>query len=196
MQVTLFANNPFKIGAGMKENQIKNAIRNFMLTMRDGISPVRKTRLDNKICYEIECIIKERNAKVIHTYIPIGSEVDISPLIRSLLTDNYTVICSKILPKRELQHFVLHSLDDLVEGIFNTKYPANSTEYKGDIDLYIVPGLAFDSNIYRLGYGTGYCDRYFSKITTGYKVGVCYPFQIIVDFPIEPHDIRLDEVVC
>ena len=63
-----------------------------------------------------------------------------------------------------------------------------------DPDLVVVPGLAFDLHLHRLGYGKGYYDR-FLKSTSSYKIGICFDFQIVEKIPNESHDQKMDEVI-
>jgi 5,10-methenyltetrahydrofolate synthetase len=62
-------------------------------------------------------------------------------------------------------------------------------------DFVVVPGLAFDRNRYRLGYGGGYYDNFLMTQPKAQKVGIFYPFQEVVQVPKEAHDVQLDEMV-
>ncbi len=64
-----------------------------------------------------------------------------------------------------------------------------------DIDLAIIPGVAFDKEGNRLGRGKGYYDRLLPLIRC-HTIGLCYPFQMVEEVPHEAHDIRVDETVC
>lgn len=179
----------------MNNSEQKSGVRKNMLSKRDLLSVIKKKELDLKICDKLGRLIEQRGDKVIHSYIPMGSEIDITELLQKLLTQNKILICSKSLPKRTMQNFVLTSLEDLNDGRFGTKYPASGIEYNDKIDIFIVPGLAFDGRGYRIGYGAGYYDKYFSLRNSGYKVGICYDFQIIGKVADEPHDVKLDKVI-
>ena len=61
-------------------------------------------------------------------------------------------------------------------------------------DLILVPGLAFDKSGARLGRGRGFYDRFLAGIT-GFRVGVCFDWQLVESVPVEAHDIRMDAVV-
>lgn len=63
------------------------------------------------------------------------------------------------------------------------------------IDLAIIPGMAFTQSGERLGRGKGYYDRLLPRLTKAFKVGICYPFQLLDSIPSEPHDIRMDLVL-
>ena len=76
------------------------------------------------------------------------------------------------------------------------------TDY-AQIDVCLVPGVAFDAAGHRLGRGRGYYDRFLSKLyspshfpaLSPLKIGVCFPFQRVAEVPSEPHDILMDEVI-
>lgn len=174
----------------------KKALRTEMHKKRANIDSAQKQRYDLEICEKLEQLILVSNAKVVHAYLPMGKEIDISPLIASLLKQNITVVTPKTLKNRKLQNLVLKSLTEVEQGVFGTTHPANSVEYNGDFDVIIVPGLAFDSNNYRLGYGGGYYDNFLVNHPKAFKVGIFYPVQQVDKVPTEPHDIQLDRIIC
>lgn len=175
-------------------NEQKAELRKAMLEKRDAFPADEKAIKDAELRNRLEQIIYEKDAKVIYAYLPFGSEIDIYPLLELLLQKGNKIICPKALPKRKMQHLVLHSLANIEEGRFGTKHPAGNEEYDGLIDLFIVPGISFNAQNYRLGYGAGYYDTFFSIHPSGFKLGICYPFQV-GDFPVEAHDVPLDGVL-
>lgn len=68
------------------------------------------------------------------------------------------------------------------------------TDYTS-IDLIIVPGVAFDCKGNRLGRGKGFYDRLLPQISSAYKVGICFPYQLVKEVPAEVFDIRMDEII-
>ncbi len=176
--------------------ELKNALRQEMLTKRIKLSVNAKEMADVKICSELLEIITGRAATVVHSYIPMSNEVNITPVINKLLQKGVKVISPKTLSNRKLENRVLHSLEKVEKGVFGTVHPIGEASYTGDIDLVIVPGLAFDADNYRLGYGGGYYDNFLIKYPKAYKVGVFYPFQKVNEVPRESHDLRLDSIIC
>lgn len=173
----------------------KAALRKEMLQLRNLIKPRDKVNYDLWICSALEALIISKNCKVVHSYIPFEAEIDIIPLLNKLLQINVTVVCPKTLPKRKLENRILYNLNDLEIGIMGTKHPSKEMVYDGKCDLIIVPGLAFDEDKYRLGYGGGYYDNFLTAQPQAYKVGIFYPFQKVEKVPVEPHDIGLDEIL-
>lgn len=164
-----------------------------MFEKRASMHEAEKAKLDAALCQQLKEIIVERKAGVVHSYLPMGDEPDLYPLIEDLLEIGVKVICPKTLKKPKLEHRHLTSLSDLEEGVYGTKYPKGGV-YTGNIDLVIVPGLAFDKSGGRLGYGGGYYDTFLAN-ANAYKVAACYPFQIVDNVPMEDWDVRVDEVV-
>lgn len=79
-------------------------------------------------------------------------------------------------------------------GDFNILEPQNEP-YKGDFDLIIVPGVAFDRKGNRLGRGRGYYDRFLCQHLDVKRIGICFDFQLLEEIPTEPFDITMDEVI-
>lgn len=176
--------------------QEKKRIREEMLALRSALAPSEKQRFDHSICEQLQATVQQLNAKTIHTYLPMGDEVDIFPFIRAMLEKGLTVVAPKSLKGRRLENLVLQSLAELEAGIYGTSHPASGLVYEGDYDLFIVPGLAFDRRGNRIGYGAGYYDAFLGSQPGGQKLGVCYPFQLLEELPSESHDVRLDGVLC
>lgn len=171
----------------------KTEIRRSMALKRHAMEEDLKAQLDLTFCRKLLQIIERRKAQIVHTYLPMGDEIDLYPLIQELIDKGIKVICPRTMKKPQLEHRELLSLDALNEGVFGTSYPDGPLFY-GDPDLVIVPGLAFDKQGTRLGYGGGYYDRFLAD-SKAYKVAACYPFQMIEKVPSEEWDVRVDEMV-
>lgn len=176
----------------MKE---KNTLREEMKRQRALLLPEEKKLLDRAICQRLFSLIQERQAKVIHTFLPMEDEINIFPLLKDLLAKGLTIVAPEALPKRRLRNWLLQDLDQLQDGVYGTQYPAHSQEYTGSYDLIIVPGLAFDHDNFRLGYGAGYYDAFLSDHPEAYAVGIAYPFQVMDRVPREAHDVSLDMMI-
>lgn len=166
-----------------------------MFGERKTIDRDRKKRFDEWINLSLSEMIAERNCKVVHVYIPMLNEIDIRPLIQQMLDEQIKVVAPKTLPKRKLENRILSSLEKLETGIMGTQHPADPAIYEGPIDLIVVPGMAFDAQRYRLGYGGGYYDNFIVTRPEAFKVGIFYPFQEVEQVPVESHDIQLDRIL-
>lgn len=137
------------------------------------------------------------SAGTVMLYQPIGREMPVDRLVAAALADGKRLA----LPRCE-RHRVMHArLWDgaaaaLVRSKFGILEPAEFAPIvpPGELDLVVTPGVGFDREGYRLGWGGGFYDRYLPKVR-GAKVGIAFGVQIVERLPQEAHDVRLDGVV-
>ena len=108
-------------------------------------------------------------------------------------------VCSPICEKenRNMIFYKINSLDELVEGYYGIKTPPEKKENiveKDMIDLILVPGVGFDKDNYRIGFGGGYYDRYL-KDYKGYTISLAFKDQIIDKVPINEFDLPVNLVI-
>ena len=85
---------------------------------------------------------------------------------------------------------------DLAQGAYKIMEPTGEVfDNYTDIDLAVIPGVAFDKDGNRMGRGKGYYDRLLPKLGNTYKIGICLPFQLVEKIPTDEHDVRMDEVL-
>lgn len=173
----------------------KATLRNEIIEQRNQLNKDVKYKWDESIVQQLKTIVTDLNASVVHTFVPMENEINLFPFIEFLLENKVTVITSKTLSKRQLEHRYLTSLDAMEDGVYGTKHPSNPEKYLGKMDLIVVPGLAFDKYNHRIGYGAGYYDIFLKQYPEAYKVGICYPFQYLDEIPTEPHDYKVDRVI-
>lgn len=144
-------------------------------------------------------IIKEnkhyKNADCVCCYISFGSEIDTRSLIWSIAAEKRLVVpyCTDKCGSMILTS--LKSPDELHIGTFSIPEPENPIPIdKKCVDLFIVPGIAFDFAGTRLGFGKGYYDRIL-KDSEAYKIGLCHRELFLMNLPSEKHDIKVDEVI-
>ena len=135
-----------------------------------------------------------QEAKVIATYLSFPHEFQTQELIEQALKDGKKVLIPKTYPKGRMD-FVVYDPQQLVKTSFGLLEPQGDLEVvdASQIDLIHVPGLAFTTEGYRIGYGGGYYDRYL-KHFSGHTLSTVYPCQIR-DFSPENHDIPVQEVL-
>lgn len=175
--------------------QEKKDLRKHIIEQRNQILNEQKSTWDRTINEQFELILGLSDIQTVHTFIPMHGEVNIIPTIQYMLNRGIKVICPKSLPKRTMENRVLTSLHQLENGMYGTQHPASTQVHNGTVDLIIVPGLAFDLNHYRMGYGAGYYDTFLLQHPNALKLGVCYPFQLVDAVPVEAHDVKLDGVI-
>jgi 5-formyltetrahydrofolate cyclo-ligase len=108
----------------MQCKEEKKLLRQSMLQKRLQMNASKKDEYDKTICAQLLQLIHLKNYHVIHAYIPMANEINITPLLQQLLNQNKTIVCPKTLPARLLENRILSSLQDLETGIKGTQHPA------------------------------------------------------------------------
>lgn len=138
------------------------------------------------------------------TYMPIKSEVDVKPVMEACWSRKYRIVVSKVQPEaKQLKLFELRTHDDLEKGTWGILEPKPSAPQLTDIrqiDAVLVPGLAFDVHLGRLGYGGGYYDRFMQQYVRAgwskpYILAGAFDIQMIKEVPMGLFDFRLDELI-
>ena len=132
-------------------------------------------------------------AKVVALFSPLHDEPQIWPLVEKL-AERVVVV----LPRIEGDVMNFYCIGKMEAGAYSIMEPQNtSCVSPGEIDVMIVPGVAFTLSGKRMGRGKGFYDKYMShKDFRALKIGVCYSVQIVDDIPCEEHDIAMDAVIC
>ena len=135
-----------------------------------------------------------QKAQTVLFYLPIHGEVDLEPLFQKQRKKKQF-----LLPKVQKNKLSLHyisSLDETAPGKFTIREPHQHLKQAkiSDIDLILVPGIAFSKNGHRIGYGKGFYDRLLKKSTCP-KIGIAYDFQIVNNIPGEAHDVPMTTIV-
>ena len=135
-----------------------------------------------------------QEAEVIATYLSFPHEFQTQELIEQALKDGKKVLIPKTYPKGRME-FVVYDPQQLAKTSFGLLEPQGDLEVvePSQIDLIHVPGLAFTTEGYRIGYGGGYYDRYLEHFT-GHTLSTVYPCQV-QEFNSENHDIPVQEVL-
>ncbi len=175
----------------------KKVLRREIRELKKEISPQeRQTRSEN-IMKKIEDHPVFASARTVFIFWSMDDEVDTRDFIKKWADRKKFILPAVNGDELHLKEFT--GIHKLVSGaMFEIPEPEGKpfTDYN-DIDLAIIPGVAFDSDYNRLGRGKAYYD----KILHGLKgkaelIGICYDFQVVDKVPTEPHDVKLDGVIC
>lgn len=135
-----------------------------------------------------------QSSQMIAFYVSFNNEVATLDLIKHTLSIKR--VCVPKVEGKVMQFYEIHSVDDLQEGAFHVLEPiTHKLIQPNQIELMVVPMLAFDPLLYRVGYGKGYYDRYFQSGYQGYKLGLAFDFQCVNRITVNPFDIALDEII-
>ena len=173
----------------------KKELRQIFLEKRALVSVEQKRIDDEHLNQHLIKLVKEMNSKWVHVFLPMKSEPNIYPFIKEMLNNNVNVICPKSLPGGVMENYLLSSKMEVQKGIFGTTYPISPDKYEGEFDLIVIPGLAYNENKDRLGYGGGYYDRFLKSHKSTLKIAPAYDFQVVKSLPSEAHDIKMDQII-
>ena len=147
---------------------------------RQSLEQEFKAELDGKIADNVRRLKEYRPAHTILIYMSTPIEVDTVKIIKNAWADGKKVAVPRCIPEsRDMEFHYIESFDDLSSGAFSVLEPQESNPIVTDFSgcLMIVPGMQFDMQGYRIGYGKGYYDRYMVKFK-GISVGICYADEL------------------
>lgn len=175
---------------------MKEKIREQILYKRAKQSPDDKKPKDQKIIEFIENLAEFQKAQEVVIYISIHGEVDLSELFEKHKEEKSFILPRVNRSDNRLDLYKINNLEDLVKGSFDVPEPPENLEQVNveELDLIIVPGIAFAKDGHRVGYGAGFYDRLLKKVSCP-KIGVAYEFQIVENTGGEDHDEPVDYVI-
>ena len=173
---------------------MKSKLRKQVLHEMKALSQEQKQALDQTLTERLLQHPFYQEAKIIASYLSFPHEFQTQELIEQALKDGKKVLIPKTYPKGRMD-FVVYHPQQLVKTSFGLLEPKGELEVvdASQIDLIHVPGLAFTTEGYRIGYGGGYYDRYLEHFT-GHSMSTIYPCQVQQFMP-ENHDIPVQEVL-
>ena len=179
----------------------KTILRSRARLNRDGISPESRFASTRSIQKRLTAESLLIPSQLVHSYVNIGSEVGTEELIRSMLRDGQRVACPRVVGKTKLEHIVIQDIDSLISSTLGLREPDLLNTHHADlaeVDVMLVPGLAFDRNGARLGYGRGYYDLALKKLREHRRaivIGLAFDNQLVDKLPQDKHDQLVDLIV-
>ena len=184
----------FKIAQSM--TKMKNQLKESLLEKRNSLPKEEIIEKSIKIQDSLFNLEQYKKSKIIMFFVSFNSEVDTHNMIKEALK-NKTVVIPKVV-SNEIEPSVIIDFDSLLpSGKYGILEPIEAMKiaYK-NIDLVLVPGIAFDSGGHRIGYGFGYYDKFLKKVSKAVKIGLAFDFQIVDKLPqLEKHDIPVKRVL-
>lgn len=173
----------------------KKEIRQQVLKMRRDMTEDQVAELSQLICNRIRETEAYKEAEKICLYMPIDNEVDVTLLAQQAWTEGKSLW----LPKTNgtlMEFFKFDQDTSFVTGPYGVLEPVSEEMLQIDgRTLVLMPGVAFSADGGRIGYGSGYYDKYLHGHSECKTIAVCYRFQIMDELPIEEHDVKPDEII-
>ncbi len=183
------------------KTQSKKNLRRVFLKKRKSLSPLEQQERSSDIIKSLQSLPDFSPGKKILAYMSIQGEVNLRPLLDILWEQKADVFLPRCVPQTKgiMEVACVRGMNDLSFGTYGIlephpeKCPAVASFSP---DIVLVPGLAFDTEGYRLGFGHGFYDRFFETCQQSAKLyGIAYCFQVVCSLPHDPWDIPLHSIV-
>jgi 5-formyltetrahydrofolate cyclo-ligase len=174
----------------------KRALRREVRARRDALPPEERERLGQAVARNLLALPQVRRASTVMAFSSFGSEVDTGPIIEQLARDRRRVVLPRV-EGRTIVPVGYRSGDPVKPLSFGAVEPAGGDPVRPEeIDVVVVPGLAFDRRGHRVGYGGGFYDRFLGRLRPdALTVGICFSFQVVDEVPHGRGDRPVDLVV-
>ena len=173
----------------------KKLLRKQMLSLRNQLTEENRTQASMAIWEQIYQLPMYQNVETVYLYLSYQSEVDTLQQIDRILQDKKKIAVPKVTSEREMTFFYIHGMMDVRSGYRGILEPITTKEASGTEGILLVPGTAFDCQLYRMGYGGGFYDAYMKKHTELWRLGISFDCQMVEELPLEDHDEKLNGVI-
>lgn len=175
----------------MDKAELRRSIRARKRAMTEEEIEARSARL-GQLFAQSEAY---KAAKTIYGYLPYNQEVRTVPMLEQALRDGKKVAVPKVYGE-EMKFLYLDDLTKVAKGYAGIPEPiADEPVADDETALVLMPGLAFDPEGHRIGYGGGYYDKFLAAEPNHPTLALCYEFQMLPKLDTEEHDIPVDTVL-
>lgn len=176
----------------------KASLREKLKKLRDQVDPGLAETASQGIWAVFRRLPEFQKAKGIGAFASTPGEINTYPILEGILAAGKKLYLPRVATERtHFDYYPVPDFKNLSSGAFGIleppgKHPASWE----DIDIALVPGLAFDLRGHRLGFGKGYYDRVLPHLKkSALTVGLGYSFQIVEQIPAESHDVLLKSIL-
>jgi len=175
----------------------KKEIRAMIRDKKKQLSVAEIAAYSEKVCDLLcsEQVYKE--AAVIYPYLAYNQEIVTRTLIEQAWKDGKAVAVPKCYENNRMEFHRIYSFNDVEPGMYDIPEPIGGEIIEDKEALILMPGLAFDGDFNRIGYGGGYYDRYLERKQNCrfIKVAFAYEFQLLEHIETDDHDYKVDMII-
>ena len=173
----------------------KKALRQMIREKKRAMTPEQIEAASRRLGELFAATEQYRNASSIYGYLPYNQEVRTVPMLERAIADGKRVAVPKIFGD-EMKFIWLDDLTAVSRGYSGIPEPVEDGPVADDPNaLVLMPGLAFDPQGHRIGYGGGFYDRFLAAEPDHPTLALCYDFQMLDHLETEPFDINVDCVL-
>jgi 5-formyltetrahydrofolate cyclo-ligase len=174
----------------------KRELRREVRARRDALAPEERERQGEAVARNLLALAEVLQASTVMAFSSFGSEVDTGPIIERLARDGRRVVLPRV-EGRTIVPVAYRSGDPVNPSSIGALEPAGGEPVRPEeIDVVVVPGLAFDRRGHRVGYGGGFYDRFLGRLRPdALTVGICFSIQLVDEVPHGRGDLPVDLVV-
>lgn len=177
---------------GKQSFKTKSEFRTFIKDLKAQYSPSQLKEMSEEVFSVVEITGYFQNAKSVFIYNSLPDEVATLQFVERWASEK-----KFFMPTLNGEEMIFRAYSDSSQtkiGALGINEPLGEEGIPKANDLIIVPGLAFDRTMNRLGRGKGYYDKYLTA-TKAVKMGVCFDFQLLDSIPTDTHDVKMDVLV-
>ena len=173
----------------------KKALRSTIRQQKRAMSEEEIQRRSEKLAELFYTSELYRNAATIYGYLPYNQEVRTTPMLEQALRDGKRIAVPKVYGE-EMKFIYMEDLSQVEKGYAGIPEPiANGPIADDETALVLMPGMAFDPQGHRIGYGGGFYDKFLASEPNHPTLALCYEFQMLPSLETEEHDIPVDCVL-
>ena len=173
----------------------KKALRQKIREQKRAMTPAQIEEASRKLAEQFLATEAYRNAQTVYGYLPYNQEVRTVPILERALADGKRVAVPKVYDD-EMRFIYLTDLTQVATGYAGIPEPIGDGPVADDpTALVLMPGLAFDREGHRIGYGGGFYDKFLNAEPGHPTIALCYAFQMVEELPTEEFDVPVDLVL-
>ena len=173
----------------------KSALRAHIRQMKRQMTPQQIKQAGDRLAEKLIALPEYQQAETIYGYMPYNQEVRTIPILEHALKNGKRVAVPKVYGD-EMRFIYVTDLGAMAKSSCGIPEPIADGPVADDPNaLVIMPGLAFDREGHRVGYGGGFYDKFLAQEPSHPKVALCYDFQMLPSIETDSFDIPVDRVI-
>jgi len=166
--------------------ETKSELRSRFRKLRNDLAEEPRAAWSRQVCAQLASFCVSRRIRRIGAFWPLGSEVDLRPFVQG--HPEWTFFFPRVASTHPPR--LIWGPEPLEPGVFGLLEPIHAQHFLPPVQLLIVPGLVFDDEGYRIGYGGGFYDALLERLPPDLiTLGAAYSLQRIEHLPYSPQDL-------